>query len=222
MYSRFTWRAELQINGKRNGSKSQQDGAESPQTADYAATPAFESSNYGGNRSHQQSHVTPHGVSSTEDLPNGHRSVASTAFADQSFHLAEPSQDSPHQNAHHNNSEPSRQDAAGQPSHNRASQQQAGHPQKQHSVSSQTSGHPQLQGLSSRRRSMERQSASLTLPFEQLNFVFHHINYSVAATVSLSHGLVPSCNCWVPKSGLQVMYLRSHSVWKSNCIALAL
>ena len=59
----------------------------------------------------------------------------------------------------------------------RASLQHSGHPQMQ-------GGEP-LRGMSSRRRSMERQSASLTLPFEQLNFVFHHINYSVPATVSI-------------------------------------
>lgn len=34
------------------------------------------------------------------------------------------------------------------------------------------------------RRSMEKQSAGMSLPFEQLNFVFHHIYYSVPATVS--------------------------------------
>ena len=175
------------MKGKKNRSSPEQNGIKCPQAADYAATPDSESSEFGRNCSHQQSHAGPQGVNLADELPNGHRPVTSTASADES--LADPSQDSPHQTASRHNFEPSCQDSAGQQRHNRASQQQAGRPQEQQSVSSQVSGHPQLQGLSSRRRSMERQSASLTLPFEQLNFVFHHINYSVPATVSFRHSV---------------------------------
>ena len=71
-----------------------------------------------------------------------------------------------------------------------ASRRDADHPQSQAAASQGRQGHLQQpngaspERLSSRRRSMERPSASLTLPFEQLNFAFHHINYSVPATVS--------------------------------------
>lgn len=170
------------MNSTRSVRKAQQNGVKSPQAADYAAAPDSEPLESGRNPSHQLSHAT-----TQEELTNGHRPVASTAFADDS--LADPSQDSPHLNASCQDYRPSRQDTAGQQSYNRASQQQAGHPQERQSVSSQVPGPSQMQGLSSRRRSMERPSASLTLPFEQLNFVFHHINYSVPATVSLSPGL---------------------------------
>ena len=174
------------MNVKRSPSKAQQNGVTSSQAADYPAAPdSDESLHSGRNHSRGQSHATTQGVDSADEVSNGLHPVASTA----DDLLADPSQDSPHQNASRQNSRPSRQDAAGQQSYNRASQQQAGYPQGQQSVSSQVSGHPQMQGLSSRRRSMERQSASLTLPFEQLNFVFHHINYSVPATVSLNLGL---------------------------------
>lgn len=201
------------MNGKRSPSKAQQNGVTSSQAADYPAAPDSESLHSGRNHSRGQPHATTQGVDSAEEVSNGHRPVASTA----DDLLADPSQDSPHQNASRQNSRPSRQDAAGQQSYNRASQQQAGYPHERQSVSSQVSGHPQMQGLSSRRRSMERQSASLTLPFEQLNFVFHHINYSVPATVSLNL-LVPSCSCVIPRSHLQGI----HSFWKQSCISLAL
>lgn len=171
---KLTCFAELQIKGKRNNSKP-------PHTADHVATQASEPSDFGANRNHQQSPDTAQSVHSAEQRPNGFHTNADTLHVDQSSE--DPSKDSPHQSASRQESDPSRHDTAGQLSLDRASQQQAGHPQQRQSVAS---GHPQLQGLSSRRRSMERQSASLTLPFEQLNFVFHHINYSVPATVSLS------------------------------------
>ena len=72
-----------------------------------------------------------------------------------------------------------------------ASQTTVGHPQSSEGAAPESQGHPQQlsrgpsQRLSSRRRSMERPSASLTLPFEQLNFAFHHIHYSVPATVRI-------------------------------------
>ena len=206
------------MKSKRDESNKLQNGIKSPQAADYTATPDAESSDYGRNHSHQQSHSTPQGVDSAEELPNGNHPVASKAVADES--LADSGQDSPHQNASCQISKHSRQDTAGQQSYNRASQQQAGHPQEQQSASSQVSGHFQLQGLSSRRRSMERQSASLTLPFEQLNFAFHHINYSVPATVSLTYCLEASSNFAAPRFCWQRTYLKLHAVCKTESQAL--
>ena len=206
------------MSGKRDESNKLQNGIKSPQAADYTATPDTESSDSGRHHSHQQSHPSPHGVGSAEELPNGNHPVASTAIADESF--ADSGQDSPHQNASRQFSRPSRQDPTGQQSYNRASQQQAGHPQEQQSASSQVSRHFQLQGLSSRRRSMERQSASLTLPFEQLNFAFHHINYSVPATVSLTHCLVACSNFAALRSHWQRTCLKLHAVCKAESRAL--
>ncbi|KAL3156297.1 hypothetical protein ABBQ32_012567 [Trebouxia sp. C0010 RCD-2024] len=170
-----------QVHGKGRASKTQQYGRNvSPGVADHPQHP--EPLDSGGAHHHQQPGATPDGVNSTEGTANGPQPIASTP--------QQSGYDPSHQNAEHfcPNAEFSRQDAAGQRTHSGASLPLAGHPQEPQPPSPQDSAHPQMQrlpsmrGLSSRRRSMERQKASLTLPFEQLNFAFHHINYSVPAT----------------------------------------
>ena len=166
------------IQGKQNGSKARQNGGKSSQIADQPTIRVSESSDLGQNDGHHHPLATPEGGDSLEGMSNGCQTWPGTP--QQMAPSGEAYQDSSRQNG-------SLQDTAGQHSLDRASQRRPGHPQEQKSTSSQNSGLPRMQGFSSRRRSMERQSASLTLPFEQLNFVFHHINYSVPATVGLTH-----------------------------------
>ncbi|KAL3152680.1 hypothetical protein ABBQ38_012275 [Trebouxia sp. C0009 RCD-2024] len=171
--------AMSKVHGKRSGSKAQQNGGNiSPGVADHPQD--SEPLDSGGSHHHPQPGATPDGVNSMAGTADGRQPIAST-----------PQQagcDISRQNTSRQSTDPSHQDAAGQRTHNGAFQPLAGHPQEPQSPSPQDSGHPHMQklssmqGLSSRRRSMERQTASLTLPFEQLNFAFHHINYSVPAT----------------------------------------
>ncbi|KAA6418150.1 MAG: ATP-binding cassette transporter [Trebouxia sp. A1-2] len=140
---------------------------------------------------HQQALVTPQIVNSVEGTANGHQT------ADDTSNQVEGMPADEHQHGRHQASdarlEPQQQQAASQrdsgqpPNWNFASRRESANPQSHQDASPGNTGHPQQSGasperLSSRRRSMERPSASLTLPFEQLNFVFHHINYSVPAT----------------------------------------
>jgi len=148
----------------------------------------------------QQALVTPQIVNSMEGTSNAHQTVDDNS--DQVEELPEDeNQPGSRQNLAHQafaaHLEPQQQQAAsqrdsGQPQDwDFASRRESGNPQSQEDASQGNRGHPQQSGasperLSSRRRSMERPSASLTLPFEQLKFVFHHISYSVPATVRCS------------------------------------
>ena len=167
---------------KQDGSTAQQDGTNSSQLDGDSADPSAKSAPVDKGQKHQQPLSTAQVVDSAEGILKGPKSTDDTPQQVES--LEQPGQDGSGHNASH-------QQAPGAQTDDRASQQQPGHPQEEQAKSLQESGHPHMhdpasmKGLSSRRRAMERQSASLTLPFEQLNFAFHHINYSVPATVSM-------------------------------------
>ena len=146
---------------------------------------------------HQQALVTPQIVNSVEGTSNGHQTWDGTSSQMEGLPEVE-NQPGSCQNVSHQASaarlEPLQQQAASQRDSGQphdwdfASRRESANPQSQEDASPGNAGHPQQscaspERLSSRRRSMEQPSASLTLPFEQLNFVFHHINYSVPATV---------------------------------------
>ncbi len=139
---------------------------------------------------HQQALVTPQIVKSMEG--NGHQTIDDTS--NQGETIPEDEHQHGPQQASDGHLGPQQQPAASQTNSGQpqdwdfASRRELANPQSPEDASQGNAGHPQQSGasperLSSRRRSMERPSASLTLPFEQLNFVFHHINYSVPATV---------------------------------------
>ncbi len=166
---------------------------------------------------HQQALVTPQIVKSVEGTSNAHQTRDGTSNQEEGLPEDE-NQPGSRQNLSHQASaaclEPQQQQAASQRDSGQprdwdfASRREAANPQSQEDASPGNAGHLQQSGasperLSSRRRSMERPSASLTLPFEQLNFVFHHINYSVPATVRRTSHLCKhywlTCilwNCW--------------------------
>lgn len=165
--------AAPQSNGRFEGT-SQHQGAETLPNGHQQAvpTPQFGEAVEGTPDSHQQLNGSPEQVGNSIE---GHHQQSS---CQPSSHQASAAEDDPQGQA---------------PDWDFASRRGPGHPQSQEPSSPNTEGHPQRQsGAStqrlsiSRRRSMERPSASLTLPFEQLNFVFHHINYSVPATVGCS------------------------------------
>lgn len=150
---------------------------------------------------HQQASETPQ-IVNLEGTSNGHEAIHDTSYQ------VEIIRENEHQHGPHQASDarldPQQQQAASQRDsaqpQNRdfASRRGSADPQSQEDASQGNPGHPQQSGasperLSSRRRSMERPSASLTLPFEQLNFVFHHINYSVPATVYCTSHLCKHC-----------------------------
>ncbi len=141
---------------------------------------------------HQQALETPQIVNFVEGTSNGHETIHHTSYQVETIPENEH-QHGPHQ-ASDARLDPQQQQAASQKDSGQpqdwdfASRRGSANPQSQEDASQGNAGHPQQSGasperLSSRRRSMERPSASLTLPFEQLNFVFHHINYSVPAIV---------------------------------------
>ena len=196
------------MHGKKNGSTAQQDGARPSSPDGHADDQSAESAAADRGHNHQQPLSTAQVIDSAEGISKGRQTTDDTPQQVES--LEEPGQDRSQHDAFRQISSSQnilRQQAPGAQPHDRSShqesghsqgkqstsQQESGHPQEEQSTSQQESGHPHMQnaaslrGLSSRRRSLEQQSASLTLPFEQLNFVFHHINYSVPATVSMDN-----------------------------------